>query len=272
MSKDDKRKSGRQRALETTSKRSRKRRKARATAIALVVVFIALAIGAVLCATIVFKVETIKVTGNSTYTAETVILHSGIQKGNPLFLVNEKKLQDKLSVSLPFIEKATLDKKFDGTLTIRITETTESLCYKIGDKFFSADLSGKVINELSAVDKNLVLVTLPETAAANIGRKIVFANDREQKLYEQHIANIDKYGAKVDFINVSDVYESYLKIDGRLVVKFGSESYFEDKSAYLKTIISALKGDEIGVIELSSWTPQNNQPRITFEDISKYTY
>lgn len=272
MPKDDKRKAGRETSAETASKRSRKRRKARATAIALVAVFISLAICAVLCVTVVFKVQTIKVIGASTYTAETVMLHSGIQKGNPLFLVNEKKLQDKLSTSLPFIDKVSVDKKFDGTLTIRITETTESLCYKIGEKFFSADLSGKVIKELSSAEENLVLVTLPETAAANIGKKIVFANEREQKLYEQHIDSIDKYGAKVDFINVSDVYESYLKIDGRLIVKFGSESYFEEKSAYLKTIISALKDDEIGVIELSSWTPQNNQPRITFEDISKYTY
>lgn len=272
MPKDDKRKTGQDRVAGPTSKRSRKRRTARATAIALVVVFISLAICAVLCVTVVFKVQTIKVTGASTYTAETVVLYSGIQKGNPLFLLNEKKLQDKLSVSLPFIDKVSLDKKFDGTLTIRITETTESLCYKIGDKFFSADLSGKVINELSDIDKNLVLVTLPETATANIGKKIVFANDREQKLYEKHIANIDKYGAKIDFINVSDVYESYLKIDGHLVVKFGSESYFEEKTSYLKSIILTLNRDETGIIELSSWTPENNQPRIKFEDISKYTY
>ncbi len=272
MPKDDKRKTEREKEIEKNSKSKRRRHKAKATAITLVAVFLCLAIFAVLAVTLIFRVENIKITGNSTYTAETVILQSGIQKGNPLFLINEKKLQDKLSTLLPFIDKVSLDKKFDGSLTIRITETTESLCYKIGEKFFSADLSGKVIKELSSADKNLVLVTLPDTAAANIGKKIVFANEREQKIYEEHIANIDKYGAKVDFINVADIYESYLKIDGRLIVKFGSSSYFEEKAAYLKTIISALSDDEIGVIELGSWTPQNNQPRITYEDISKYTY
>ena len=61
-----------------------------------------------------------------------------------------------------------------------------------------------------------------------------------------------------------------MKIEDRLIVKFGSSAYFQNKSDYLKASLSGISKNAEGVFDLSAWTPDNNQPVLTYEDISSF--
>ena len=75
---------------------------------------------------------------------------------------------------------------------------------------------------------------------------------------------------KSNFINISDPFASYMKLENRLIVRFGSSAYFQNKSDYLKAALAGISKEAEGIFDLSAWTPDNNQPVLTYDDISSY--
>ena len=102
------------------------------------------------------------------------------------------------------------------------------------------------------------------------GKVIVFGNEREQNLFEDYLNMMKDINYKVNFINISDPFSSYMKIDDRIVVKFGSSSYYKEKVSYLKASLASISNTAEGVFDLSAWSPDNNQPVLTYGDTSTY--
>ena len=256
---------------ENAIKSQKKKRRKKKTAITLVVLFVICAL--VLCVlslTVFFKIETIRVAGNNTYTAEEILSAAEIDKGDNLILINGEDLSKRLSVMLPFIEKVKVEKKLPASLKINVIETKEEFCFVNEGNCYSANKNGKIIKKYDASPENLIMITLSENVKFSLGKKIVFNNEREQALFENYLDLTQELNYKVNFINISDYFASYIKIDDRIIVKFGSSSYFEDKVAYLKASLDGVSNTAEGVFDLSAWTPDNNQPVLTYGDISSY--
>lgn len=256
---------------ETAIKSQKKKRRKKNTAIKLVVFFVITAL--VLCIlslTVFFKIETISVTGNTTYTAEEILSTAEIDKGDNLILINGENLSKRLAVMLPFVDKVKVEKSFPNSLKLIVTETKEEFCFANEGNYYSGNNNGKVIKKYDAAPENLIMMTLSNNVKFTLGKQIVFDNEREQALFDNYLNLIKELKYKVNFINISDYFDSYIKIDDRIIVKFGSSSYFEDKVAYLKASLDGVSNTAEGVFDLSAWTPDNNQPVLTYGDISSY--
>ncbi len=256
---------------ETAIKSQKKKRRKKKTAITLVVFFvISVLVLCVLSLTVFFKIETISVAGNTTYTAEEILSAAEIDKGDNLIRINGEDLSKRLSVMLPFIEKVKVEKNFPDSLKLIVIETKEEFCFVNEGNCYSANKNGKIIKKYDAASENLIMITLSNNVKFTLGKKIVFNNEREQTLFENYLDLVQELNYKVNFINISDYFASYIKIDDRIIVKFGSSSYFQDKVAYLKASLEGVSNTAEGVFDLSAWTPDNNQPVLTYGDISSY--
>ena len=260
------------RATETKSKaQATKKKRYKKTVTALIIILIiASIVFSVLSLTVFFKIENISVVGNTTYTAQEILSAANINNGDNLILVNEKKISEKLEVLLPFVDKVEVQKTLPGTLKVIVTETVEELCFVNEDNCYSANMNGKVLKQYGEPIDNSIKVTVSNDTKLVLGGIIVFSNEREQNLFNDYISLIKELEHKIDFINISDPFSSYMKIDDRIVVKLGSSSYFKEKVAYLKAGLAGISNTVEGVFDLSAWTPDNNQPVLTYGDTSSY--
>lgn len=258
-------------AAQAKAKALKKKKRKKKTVTALIIILmVSVIISCILSLTVFFKIENISVTGNDTYTAEEILTAAEINKGDNLILLNGKKISERLQILLPFVEKIEVKKTFPETLKIIVLETKEEVCFVNDNNCYSANKNGKVIKKYNAPIDNLIKITVSKEVNLNLGEKIKFSNEREETLFNNYLVALEELNYKIDFINISDAFTSYMKIDDRIIVKFGSSSYFKEKVAYLKASLAGISHSAEGVFDLSAWTPDNNQPVLTYGDISSY--
>ena len=260
----------REAAEKKTKMRKKARRKKQIIAAVVASVVVCLITLCVLSLTVFFKIETITVSGSTTYTAEEVISAAGIAVGDNLILASKKSINETLQKALPFIEEVKVQKQFPGQLRIEVKETNEDICFANNRGYYSANIKGKIIKKYSDLPKELILITVSNDVSFTEGEFVSFSAEREKELYDNFITLIDKDEYDINFINISDSFSAYAKIEGRIIAKFGASSYFENKAAYLKASLKSLSETTQGVLDLSAWTPENNRPYLAQGDISSY--
>lgn len=250
--------------------RKRKQRKLKIITTLVVVLIMSVAAVCALSLTVLFKIETINVSGSTTYTAEEVITAAGIAVGDNLIRVSKNSLSENLQKTLPFIDEVVVEKQFPGILNISVKETKEELVFKNSKAVYTANREGKILKKYSEYNGDLMFVKVSDKALFNEGETILFENEREKELCFNFISMIFENGYDVEFVNVSDPFSSYMKFEDRIIAKFGSASYFENKAAYFKAGVKGISEKAEGVFDLSAWTPENNKPVLTYGDISSY--
>ncbi len=262
----------REEAMYKAKKSKRKRRKKQTAFAFFIILAVAVLTLIVLSFTVFFKAENIKVSGCNMYTAEEIISTADISTGDNLLLtfLKEKRISEKLQKKLPFISGIEIELSLPDTFIVKVKETKEELCFSNGKKYYSSNVDGKIISEFALRPQDLLLVTVSEKTAFLPGEILQFETEREKELFEKFTQLVKEENLEVNFINISEPYNSYIKIEDRIIVKFGSSSYFENKVAYLKAALNGITVSATGVFDLSGWTPENNQPVMTYGDISEY--
>ena len=257
-------------AVKKAKKRKRKRRNRQAAVILLVVMMLSLITLTVLSLTVFFKISDIKVSGSGIYNAQEIISCAEIKIGDNLFLVSENKVSQLLQKRLPFIAEVQITRNLPSTLSISIKETKEEICFSDSKDIYSANFDGKILKKYSEIPTDFIMVTVSDKTVISEGDKVQFSTERELELFTLFMQKIEEYGYDVDFINITDPYAAYMKLEGRIIVKLGSSAYFENKIAYLDASLSSVSKSASGVFDLSAWTPKNNKSVLTYCDISKY--
>lgn len=255
------------------AKRGKIRRKRKQLVATFLIVFtVAVVTVVTLSLTVWFNVESISVKGSNIYSAEQIISTAELEKGDNLFRISATSISERLQKQLPFISSVEIKRILPNKIEISVKETTERLCVVVGGKYYSADASGKVLAEYDEPPEGLIKIKVADETETRLGETISFKTQRETELLELYIECIDGNGWDVDLINLSDPYDTYFKLDDRLIVKFGSSSYFDEKVSYLKGGFANIPEDAEGVFDLSGWSPKNNRPVLSHGDISSYDF
>ncbi len=270
MATDNTRAREREAAMKKAKKSKRRRRRKQTIAVTLIILLITAVVLCSLSLTVFFKIKTINVTGFKIYSQEEIIKASNVNLEDNLIRLSEKNIAKKLEKELPFIVGVELKRHFPETLEIIVTETVESVCIYSNESYYTADMNGKVISKLDEQPENLINLKLSNDIALSVGENIEFSSEREEELFNLYFKMAESANFKVNAVNISDPYSSYMKIEDRIIVKLGSGTYFSEKIDYLKAGISNLSKDAVGVFDLSAWTPENNQPVFTYSNISEF--
>lgn len=260
----------REAAIKKNQEKKRRRRKRRIVTVFTVFLLMCVTAFCVLSLTVLFKIENIKLSGNTVYTADEIIATAEIDIGDNMFLISESAVSKRVERELPFITSVKIKRTLPDTISLTVTETEEQLVISGGKNYFSADLSGKVLAEYDKIPADLTLLTVSKDAKLEVGERAEFTEE-ESDIIEKYFKIIENGDFSVNFINVVNPYDSYMKINGSLIIKFGAQTDFELKAAHLKAMLEKMDKGAMGVIDLSSWSSKKQEAYFTEQPISEYT-
>ncbi|MBO5200576.1 MAG: FtsQ-type POTRA domain-containing protein [Clostridia bacterium] len=252
--------------------RERKRRRRRRIAIRALIVTLLLSVTAfcILSLTVLFRTEYVKIEGNSVYNDSEILNSAGIYKADNLLLLSEKKISERLEKSMPYISGVELKRVLPDTVVLTVTETKDEVCFNYAGKFYTADLNGKILSELGEKPQTLCQITVGEKTVLKTGEKINFDSNNEKELLSRYLELFEKNDFNINFINISDPYDSYMKIDNNYIVEFGSYKDFELKAAHLAATLPEMPANSTGVIDLAGWSTGKQEAYFTERSIADY--
>lgn len=272
MATENTREKERQAAVRKAKKSKKMRRRKRMIAISIIAVLMVAITIVTLSLTVFFNIKTISVAGSNKYSAEQIMDSAEVKEGDNLFRLSYSEISKRLQYELPYIASVKIERKLPDGLKISVKETKDEICFYSDNALYTADLSGKVLSKIDTCDEKLIKIKVSSETKLKVGQTVSFANDKESELFKLYSNAVRNNNWNVARIDISDPYASYLCIENRLVVKMGSALYFDEKTDYLNAGLKSILKDDIGVFDLSAWSPENNDPVLKREDISSYEF
>lgn len=218
----------------------------------------------------VFKIETISVVGNTVYDSAKIIETAELEIGDSLLFIGEKKLSEKLSAELPYISEIKIKRELPTGLTINVTETYEEQFFYRNSVFYSADKNGKILNQYYEKNENLPVTIATEDDKIETGYDYLAANEMQANLQKEISAFAKQNNINVMVVNATDIYRAYFIIDDKTLVLLGSSTYLERKLEFLPKTLKSMEQKECNVIDISNWSPDNNEAISYEKDINSY--
>lgn len=234
-----------------------------------------LGVGLALCFTVLFKVNSIKVEGNSYYSSEELISRSGIQKEQGLFDFSASDIEKMLEDRFPYIQDVQIKRRLPTTVVIKVKEEEPVGAAYTEDGYVVISRTGKVLKtKVNAPPGDVPVILgmedevftvgsyLDEVQTVN-GQKTRVLIEKMQKL--QNFLDVTESMAFGDltYISISDNGEIEVLYDGRILIDFGGEIDLSKKIAFVQKVLAD------GIAEnhpLSGYTNDNFEGTIDITD------
>ena len=246
-------------SVEARRKARRKQiRKRRAIKTLVVLLILALITFAVLSVTVLFPVKSVSVSGSKIYTPSEIVKAGKITQSTNLLILSEEKLTEKIRTTLPFVDSIKLEKKLPDSLSIKVTDATEELCYSYKDKYYTVSRKNYVLKSYDALPEGLTEVKIGKIDCVP-GKQIKIHDENAKKTCDKIFEVFRDKGVKINSVDTSDTLNITMKIDDRFEVKLGGISHMENKCNHLLAMIKNIEEDAAGTINLSMWTPDKKE-------------
>ncbi|MDD7344843.1 MAG: FtsQ-type POTRA domain-containing protein [Ruminococcus sp.] len=234
---------------ELRSKRNLERRKKRRRNKIIgytVVIILIIAAAIALSLTVFFKIQSINVTGDDIYNAETIVAASGLNVGENMFKSSKKDISNKLETSLPYIESVHVKRSPTGNVTLVITAAKAELAIDCGEGYILLNKNGKVLEDgVVSINEDVATVTASTIVTATPGDIIVFENEQDTQTLKDIKSIIDsKQIEKITDINITQNSSVVLTYDMRITLEVGMMSTLEQKMDFVKATLDKLNSDE----------------------------
>lgn len=234
----------------------RRKRKAKRIAI---LVFMALAVvcaGIALILAVFFRINTVQVKGSATYTKKQIVSSGGVETGSNLFMVNDEKVNEKLTNSLPYIESVTIERKLPDTLIINVTETKTAGSVQNGKTYVYVDKSGKVLSTgEQKYAKGSAIVRGVTIKTAQPGSEIVLSKEEINSDFLGILSSIDESKIEnITAVNYNEKSGFTLVYDRRITIEFGSMTNLTRKLQRAAAAIeqeNEINPNGVGTLDLS---------------------
>ncbi len=241
---------------------ARKRRRRRALLLFYIFTFVIVITSAVVVSlTVLFKIDTIQVSGTSRYSTEEIIKVTGIKKGENLFLAKTKEASAAIPQKLPYIATAKVIRRLPAKICIEVKEETISGAILYEGKYAVVSTIGKVLELAEKIPENCPSIKGLELTKAEVGKNIVYKQTSQQTMFKSLTAAIsDNKLGKITAIDVSSPSKIQIIYDKRITMNLGLPSDFDYKIRFAKSILDAgkIKDNEKGTLNLSVAVEDNN--------------
>lgn len=186
--------------------------------VALAAVFVTLAMAAM------FRVRTIEVAGTTRYSAQQVIVLSGISEGDSLFSSPDLSV---LHDRLPYIKSAKISRKLPYTITITVSEDSAGYYCELYGEYFALSEDLRVLERADSdegfVSDGYVRLELPAIDSAVVGGRIVFESDADDKYVSAYVSAMQDSTLKyrVTAFDLRENFDLKLICDGIYLVEIG---------------------------------------------------
>lgn len=255
---------GREKRRAAASRKAR-RRKRLLLIFYLVTFLIAIGAAVVLSITVLFRIDTIQVTGQSRYTEQEIVQMSGIKVGENLFLADTATAKQQIEEKLPYIGRAKVSRRLPAKILITVEEAEISGAVEYGGGYAIVSPEGKVLEITSAIPEGYSLIEGLDLKSADLGKKIVYEDPEKQEMFTELAQSLAEHGiAPITRMDLTNLYDIVVEYDGRITMEFGLPSDIDFKVRFAKTILSEPDmADAQGVLDLSYCKESN---RANFEE------
>lgn len=255
---------GREKRRAAASRKAR-RRKRLLLIFYLVTFLIAIGAAVVLSITVLFRIDTIQVTGQSRYTEQEIVQMSGIKVGENLFLADTATAKQQIEEKLPYIGRAKVSRRLPAKILITVEEAEISGAVEYGGGYAIVSPEGKVLEITSAIPEGYSLIEGLDLKSADLGKKIVYEDPEKQEMFTELAQSLAEHGiAPITRMDLTNLYDIVVEYDGRITMEFGLPSDIDFKVRFAKTILSEPDMAEAqGVLDLSYCKESN---RANFEE------
>ena len=238
------------------NKKRLNRRRSSVARIALVsVVLVAAAVATVLSLTVFFKIKSIDVYGESSYSSRQIISAAAVELETNLIRLNSEKVSQRIETKLPYIEEAKIRKRLPTTLEILVTKAqvagyieTENGNYAVSDK-------GKILEKLAVVPEGMTTIAGVKLKDPKISEFISEDETVFKNITVIYSALGSTFSKNVTAVDVSDRINISFVYRDRITVKLGTETDLKEKLKFVSRILSdpeKINDDDIGVIHASN--------------------
>ena len=234
---------------------ARRRRRRRVMAVFYFFLFLlVLGTALTLSLTVLFRVETIEVQGESRYTAEQILEASGLETGGNLFLTDIDAASEAIEKKLPYIGEADVKRVLPSEIEIAVSEEQVAGAVLDDTQYILVGVSGKVLERVTERPEGYPLVKGMVVQSAVIGTPIVYEDGDSTSVFEKLAQAIDELSLEnVTEIDLTDSYSTTVLYDNRILLKLGPPTSFKEK---LNTFLTLLEGGNLtdtdrGTLDLS---------------------
>ena len=186
----------------------------------------------ILSLTVLFKIQTVEISGNKIYTKQQISAVLPIEKEKNLFLADTSSAKEKLEENLPYIYNAQIKRKLPSTIIVNIEETPQVYALKTQDKTYTLfDDEFKVLETaVQKKPKKTILIKKAAIKEAIPGREAQFTNEKIKNnlktlIDEQKRLKLDK----ITELYSVDINNNYMVYDSRITIKLGTCEGLENK-------------------------------------------
>ncbi len=217
----------------TQNKKRKKKKTMRKIITAFSVVLAVTVVLIILGLTVLFKIDTISVSGNSKYKTEQIISASEIEKNTNLFTADASNAQEQLLKKLPYIYQAEVKRKFPSTIQITVKEADTVYYIKNKDNTFTLFDSTLKVLEANIAAEPKDGIEIKKLAPSNAVAGEVIKPD-DGKSYDDLLALMQiieklKLNDEITEIYSNDANNNFMVYKGRITFKLGSTTDLEDK-------------------------------------------
>ena len=229
---------GREKRRAAASRKAR-RRKRLLLIFYLVTFLIAIGAAVVLSITVLFRIDTIQVTGQSRYTEQEIVQMSGIEVGENLFLADTATAKQQIEEKLPYIGRAKVSRRLPAKILITVEEAEISGAVEYNGGYAIVSPEGKVLEITSAIPEGYSLIEGLDLKSADLGKKIVYEDPEKQEMFTELAQSQAEHGiAPITRMDLTNLYDIVVEYVGRITMEFGLPSHIDFKVRFAKTILS----------------------------------
>jgi len=178
-----------------------------------------------------FVVENVDISGSEIYTAEEIMLSSGIEQGDNLYSFAGDEVGDAITFHCPYIKSADIDRTVPKSVAITLEDDAAAYYAMIWDDCVLLSEGLRVLETVDRADisedDGLVELILPSVKYSVAGRVLEFADTRYERFVRDVLAEIRKSellaNGMIDEVNLSDEYNITVDSCGRYLLVLGSE-------------------------------------------------
>ena len=236
----------------------KKRRRNRVLLVSAGLVLVAaVVLGIVFGIRVLFKVDTVTVSGETRYDTEDILAAAGITQEDNLLFLPAGKAADAVDELFPWIGRVEVRRHFPDTVEIHVEEAVPSCVFSYGEKYLLVSDAGRILEVQESLPTGYFCVYGLELVSYRPGDTVEIQDETAARAYEEIAAVLTEEGiTKVQSADLSDVYDISLLYDGRITMKLGSPTDLRYKIRFGMKIVSGEGGDGLsatdrGVLDLS---------------------
>lgn len=204
--------------------------------------------------TVLFRIEEIKITGESRYSAEQILEAAAIEPGENLFLADTGTAARSVETKLPYIGEAKIRRVLPATLLIEVSEEKAFSAVVDDAQYVVLSAGGKVLERVESPPEGCPVVKGLTVESARLGGFITYQEGEASQVYASLSKALEESGlTPITAIDLTDPYSSTVLYDGRILLELGPPTSFPEKLKFFSSLLEEgnLTAEDAGTLDLS---------------------